>query len=228
MHRVSPYPSLPGLGWLREPVNALTHGVGVLLGAGGLAWLVVDGVPDAWKVVSGAVYGATMIAAFLASTLLHALKVGDVARRRLRVLDHAAIFLLIAGTYTPVTLVTLRPDHPGLAWALFGVVWGLALVGIVFKVGWIHAPRWTSTLLYLGLGWLAVAAFGPMVQALPPAGIGWLVAGGVTYSVGAVIYATKRPDPFPKVFGYHEVWHLFVLGGCACHFVFVARYVFMG
>ena len=226
MDRTTAYPSLPGLGWLREPINALTHAFGALLGAFGLAWLVIAGAPDPWKVVSGSVYGATMIAAFLASTLLHALKVGEVARRRLRVLDHAAIYLLIAGTYTPVTLVTLRPSYGALAWTLFGVVWCLAVVGIVLKVGWMHAPRWTSTGLYLGLGWLAVAAFGPMAQELPPAGIAWLVAGGVTYSLGAVIYATQRPDPIPRVFGYHELWHLFVLAGCACHFVLVVAYVF--
>lgn len=218
-------PRLPGLGWLREPVNALTHAVGVVLGVAGLVLLLVLADGDPRKTVAAAVYGASLVLLFLASTLLHALRVGTRALRALRVFDHAAIFGLIAGSYTPLTLVTLQERSVALAWSLFGVVWGLALLGVLFKVVWLNAPRWVSVGLYLLLGWMALVAIGPLVAALPAAALAWLVAGGLAYSVGAVVYAVKRPDPFPRVFGYHEIWHLFVLTGSACHFVLIARYV---
>lgn len=216
---------LPGFGWLREPINALTHGVGALLAVAGLVLLVVlaDGQPA--RVVSGAIYGTSLIVLFTASTLLHALHVSMKTLRKLRVFDHAAIFVLIAGSYTPVTLVTLQEQNPALGWSLFGVVWGLAVLGVVFKVFWIHAPRWISVSLYLLLGWLAVIALRPLAMTLPVAGLVWLVLGGVAYSLGAVIYGTKKPDFFPKVFGYHELWHVLVLLGASAHFVLMARYV---
>lgn len=140
-------------------------------------------------------------------------------------LDHAAIFVLIAGSYTPITLVTLQQQNPTLAWTLFAVVWGFAVLGVAFKLVWIGAPRWVSVGLYLAMGWLAVAAIQPLVVAMPWQGVAWLAAGGLAYTVGAIVYARKWPDPFPRVFGYHELWHLFVLAGSACHFVMIARYV---
>ena len=218
-------PRLRGLGWLREPVNALTHAVGVFLGVAGLVTLVALAAPDPYRVTSAVIYGVSLVVLFLASTLLHALRVPSHIERRLRIFDHAAIFALIAGTYTPIALVTLQERSATLGWTLFAVAWGFAVLGIVFKVFWIGAPRWISTGLYLLMGWLAVAALGPLVRALPPSGLAWLVAGGLIYTLGAIVYATKRPDPFPRVFGYHELWHLFVLGGSACHFVLIARYV---
>lgn len=216
---------LPGLGWLREPINALTHALGVLLGAAGLVLLLVLADGDPLRTASAIVYGVSLIVLYLASTLLHALRVGARTLRALRIFDHAAIFVLIAGSYTPLTLVTLQERNGTLGWSLFGVVWGLAVLGVVFKLVWIGAPRWISTGLYLLLGWLAVLAIGPLIAALPAAALGWLLAGGLAYSVGAVVYATRRPDPIPRVFGYHEIWHLFVLAGSACHFVLIARYV---
>lgn len=216
---------LRGLGWLREPVNALTHALGVLLAIVALVALVVLAGGDPWRAASAWVYGSSLVLLFLASTLLHALRVPPRVQRRLRLVDHAAIFALIAGTYTPITLVTLQQENPALGWTLFAVAWGFALLGAVFKLVWLSAPRWISTGLYLLMGWLAVLALGPLVSVLPPSGIAWLVAGGLIYSLGAVVYATKKPDPFPRVFGYHELWHLFVLGGSACHFVLIARYV---
>jgi len=216
---------LPGLSWLREPVNALTHALGALLGVAGLVVLLVlaDGQP--MRIVSAAIYGASLIVLFTASTLLHAVHAGLRTLRRLRVFDHAAIFILIAGSYTPVTLVTLQEVQPALGWSLFGVVWGLAILGVVFKVVWIGAPRWISVALYLLLGWLAVIALRPLAVALPAAGLTWLVLGGVAYSVGAIIYGLKKPDFFPRVFGYHELWHVFVLLGATAHYVMIARYV---
>lgn len=216
---------LRGLGWLREPINALTHGLGALLGSVGLIVLLVRADGEPARVASALVYGVSLVLLFVASTLLHAIRAGADRLRVFRVLDHAAIFVLIAGTYTPITLIPLREANPAVGWTLFGLVWTLAFLGVLFKLFWIGAPRWVSTGLYLLLGWLAVVAIRPLISALPPAALAWLVAGGLAYSIGAVIYAVKRPDPFPRVFGYHEIWHLFVLAGAAAHFVLIAQFV---
>jgi hemolysin III len=212
---------------LREPVNSVTHLAGALLALIGAVVLVAM-ANDPWRKVAFAIYGGSLVLLFAASTLLHALPVGAAAMRRLRILDHAAIFLLIAGTYTPVALITLREGYPAWAWSLLGVVWALATMGVFFKVAWIGAPRWLSTGLYLGMGWLVLVGVVPLVRALPAAGLWWLALGGAFYSVGAVIYGTKRPDPLPGVFGYHEIWHLFVLAGAACHYVLMLVVVLPG
>ena len=211
--------------YLREPVNGLTHFAGILLSIAGLITLLVlsDGEPR--RTASFAVYGATLILLYTASTLLHSLRAGPKGRRYLKLFDHAAIFLLIAGSYTPIALVTLQKGHATLGWTLFGLAWGIALLGVVFKLLWLDAPRWLSTGLYLLMGWLALIAIVPIIQTLPPGGVFWLVMGGMFYSVGAVIYALKKPDLFPEWFGYHELWHLFVLAGSAAHFMLMLLYV---
>lgn len=210
---------------LREPVNSLTHFAGALLSVAGLIVLLVLSAGEPWRTVSFAIYGATLITLYTASTLLHALKVNPKAQKRLRIFDHAAIFLLIAGSYTPITLVTLRQGNGIWGWSLFAAAWAIAILGVGFKIFWIHAPRWLSTAIYLLMGWLVVVAIVPITQLLPAGGMLWLALGGAFYSVGAVIYALKRPDFFPGVFGYHELWHLFVLAGSACHFVMMLLYV---
>jgi hemolysin III len=141
---------------------------------------------------------------------------------RLRRLDHVAIFLLIAGTYTPFCLLALQG-----AWrrGLLALVWGLALCGVLLKVLWMDAPRWLSVVLYLGMGWVAVVAAPALLQAVPAGGMAWVLAGGLIYSVGALVYGFKRPNPIPGVFGFHELWHLFVVAGSACHFWAVLRFV---
>jgi GMP synthase (glutamine-hydrolysing) B subunit len=184
-------------------VNALTHGVGVILGLVGLVALIVLADGEPWRLASSVVYGVSLVVLFLASTLLHAVRASPGVLRVLRLFDHAAIFVLIAGSYTPITLVTLQSQNPTLAWTLFAVAWGFALLGVAFKLVWIGAPRWVSTGLYLAMGWLAVVAIGPLVTAMPAPGLAWLIAGGVSYTVGAVVYARKRPDPVPQVFGRH-------------------------
>lgn len=209
----------------REPANALTHLVGIVLALIGAVALLVLSEGEPWRTVAFSVYGVSLVVLYTASTLLHSLDVGPSAERALRIFDHAAIYGLIAGTYTPVTLVTLQQENAAWGWTLFGVAWGFALLGIVFKIVWIGAPRWLSTGLYLAMGWLALVAIVPIVRALPAGGVAWLVAGGAFYSVGAVIYATKRPDPFPESFGYHALWHLFVLAGSASHFAMMVGYV---
>ena len=208
---------------LREPVNALTHFVGILLSIVGAVMLLVLADGEPWRTAAFAIYGVTLVLLFTASTLLHALKVRRRVERVLRTLDHAAIFLLIAGSYTPIALVTLLDRSPTWGWTLFGVAWGFALLGVVFKLVWLGAPRWISTGLYLAMGWLALAVIVPIARALPTDALMWLVLGGLLYSVGAVVYATKRPDPFPRVFGYHEIWHLFVLAGSFCHFMMMLQ-----
>lgn len=211
--------------YLREPVNSLTHFAGILLSVAGLVALIVLSAGEPWRTVSFAVYGGALILLYTASTLLHALRVGAKSLRWLRIVDHAAIFVLIAGSYTPITLVTMRQGSAAWGWTLFGLVWGIAILGVVFKLVWLEAPRWLSTALYLLMGWLALVAIVPIVQTLPRGGVFWLVLGGLFYSVGAVIYGLKKPDWFPGVLGYHELWHLFVLAGSACHFVMMLLYV---
>ncbi len=220
-----PTPEHPLYRYLREPVNSLTHLLGMLLSVVGLVTLLVLSRGEPWRTVSFAVYGASLVTLYTASTLLHALKVGPGLERKLRIFDHAAIFGLIAGTYTPITLVALQPEYATWGWALFGVAWGLALLGVVFKIFWIAAPRLLSTGLYLLMGWLSVVAAVPIVKALPTGGLVWLAVGGLFYSVGAVVYALKKPDFYPRVFGYHELWHLFVLAGSFCHFLMMLNYV---
>ena len=143
-------------------------------------------------------------------------------RRALRRLDHIAIFGLIAGTYTPVSLVGLGGAW---GWSIFGVIWGLFLLGAAVKVLWLHAPRWLSVALYVAMGWTALVANVPLLERFPVPALLWMLAGGVFYTGGAVIYATKRPDLFPRWMGFHGLWHLLVLAAAACHWWFVYAYV---
>ncbi len=178
--------------------------------------------------VASAVFGVTSVVLFVASSLLHSLWVGERHEVWLRRFDHAAIFTLIAGTYTPVLLIALRPESPRLAWTLLAVVWAVAVAGVIFKLLWIEAPRWLSTGLYLLMGWLVIGAIVPVARALGTTNLVWMAVGGLFYTVGAVIYGTKRPDPWPGRLGFHEIWHVLVLLGWACHAVMVFRLALMG
>lgn len=192
-----------------EWANSLTHGVGVLLSLAGLALLVTRSVElgDGWRLVSTAIYGATLVALYTSSTLYHALP-GEAAKRLLRKFDHAAIFLLIAGTYTPFML-TLRGVW---GWSMLGVVWALAVAGIVLKFWFTGRFRLVSTLLYVGLGWMIVLLVRPLLETVRPAGLWFLLAGGLCYTGGTVFYLWKKL-PY-----HHAVWHGFVLAGSLCHF----------
>ncbi|HEU0051638.1 MAG TPA: hemolysin III family protein [Longimicrobium sp.] len=199
-----------------ELANALTHGAGALaslVGATVLVTLAAVG-GDAWKVVSSAVFGATLVLLYTASTLYHAAR-GATARARLKGVDHGAIYLLIAGTYTPFTLLGLRG---GWGWSLFGVAWGLAVAGVVFKLFFTGRFPRVSTALYLAMGWMVVVAIVPMARRLDPSVLVWTVAGGIVYTLGTIFYHRRRPYA-------HAVWHLFVLAGSVCHFVAVAQQV---
>jgi len=203
----------PELSAGHELANSLTHGLGVFLGIAGLAVLVVFAAlhGTARHIVGCAVYGATLVLLFTTSTLYHSFRSRRV-KRVFRVLDHSAIFLLIAGTYTPFTLVTLRGAW---GWSLFGVVWGLALLGILMKGFLTGRFRIVSTAVYLLMGWMVLIAIRPLAAALSPAGLAWLTSGGVLFSLGAVFYAWKSLP------GHHALWHVFVLAACACHYVAV-------
>jgi hemolysin III len=171
--------------------------------------------------VAAAIYAASVSALFGVSALYHRVTWTTAARRRMRRLDHAMIFLLIAGTYTPVGLLVL---HGTLATVVLAVVWGGALAGIVLELAWTTAPRWLGGTVYLALGWVAVVAMPQLFARLGMTGGLLLVAGGLVYSAGAAVYALRRPDPVPLVFGYHEVFHLLVIAGVAAHFLAISRY----
>lgn len=207
---------------IREPFNGLSHLLGAALSVAGLVVLVCLSAGKPLHVTGFSIYGASLILLYLASTLHHSLPVCERRVEQLLALDQVAIYLLIAGTYTPLCLVTLRGPW---GWSLFGVVWGLAVAGVAARVFWKTAPQWLPVLLYLVMGWLVVVALQPIVKALPAPGLAWLVAGGIVYSVGAAIYATERPRLWPGRFGAHELWHVFVLAGSACHFIVMAQFV---
>ncbi len=200
-----------------EIANSVTHGVGAALAVAALAVLVTYAglFGDAWRVVGFSIYGASLVLLYLFSTLYHAFQNPRV-KAVFRVLDHAAIFLLIAGSYTPLTLVTLRGAW---GWTLFGVIWAFAIVGIVTTVAFLNAPRWLTASIYVVMGWLAIVAIKPLVAALPTGGMVLLAAGGLSYTGGVVFYVWERL-PFN-----HAVWHLFVLGGSACHYFCMMFYV---
>ncbi len=200
----------------REIVNSGLHGSGLLLSIAGTVWLVVFASRrgDARQVTAVSIFGATLILVYLASTLYHGLPISPV-KRVFGLLNNAAIYLLIAGTYTPFTLGLLRG---GWGWSLFGIEWGLAIIGVVM-VMFIHPPiGWLSLLLYLSMGWLLLIALRPIRAHLAPKGLMLLVAGGVAYTIGVIFYV--RGD----LLYYHAVWHTFVLAGSVCHFFAVLLY----
>ncbi len=200
-----------------EIANTVTHGLGVILAIGGGAVLITLTAIHAGmrEVVSASVFVASLILLYGASTLYHAARRPHI-KSRLKVLDHCAIFLLIAGTYTPFTIVAMRG---GWGWSLFGVIWGLAVMGIIFKLFFTGRYKFLSTATYIGMGWLVLIAFIPLVQALTPSALGWLIAGGLLYTAGTIFYHNERV-PYS-----HAVWHLFVLGGSVCHFAAVAAQI---
>lgn len=196
-----------------EIANSITHGIGAVLGVAGLAILIVLSSQrgDGWALGACIAYGISLVLLYTASTLYHAFPWPRV-KKLFKVFDHAGIYLLIAGTYTPYSLVTLRA-HGG--WWLFAAVWTLAVVGIAAEAFWVYRPKWISTVVYLGMGWLAVVLFRPLAQQLTPTGFWLLIAGGLAYSLGTVFYVLKR---LPYA---HAIWHGFVLAGSVLHFLSV-------
>jgi hemolysin III len=210
---------------LREPVNGLTHLISGGLALVGLVVLLVLGWGNPGKVISLSIYGISLALLFFASGIYHSVQANPTAMMRLRKFDHAAIYLLIAGTYTPICFNMFTGFWK---WGMLGIVWGLAIVGIGVKIFFINAPRWASTAVYVIMGWLALLGVREMLAALPPGALIWLAAGGVIFTLGAVVYITKTMNFKPGVFGFHEVWHLFVIFGALAHFVMIAVYIAPG
>jgi hemolysin III len=212
---------------LREPVNAVTHSIGAVLSVVGLLVLLAVGFRNGStrQIVAFSIFGASLVAMYSVSTLYHGLPLSTRGIARARRLDHVMIYILIAGTYTPVCLLLL-PDRLGIS--LLVVVWTLAAIGTVQKIAWMRAPVWLSTALYLGMGWIAVVVIKPLLNAAPRGFFLWLLAGGLFYSVGAVVHGVKWPRRAVagtrRMFGPHEIWHLFVMAGSFSHYWAILTY----
>lgn len=205
---------------LEERINILSHAIGLLLSIIAVVLLVTraSSYGNAWHIVSAAIFGASLITLYAASTVYHSATRAEL-RARLRIIDHATIYILIAGTYTPFTLITLNGT---IGWVIFAFSWGMAISGIILKLFFTGRFNLVSTLMYVFMGWIIIFAVKPLIASLPTAGLFWLVAGGLSYTVGAIIYSIK------KVPLNHATFHLFVLGGSICHFVAVYFFVLPG
>lgn len=205
---------------LKDPASGFSHLFGALLSVAGLVVLLRIAIAkrDVWEIVSFSIFGGSLILLYSASAVYHLLKVSDRAQVVLRKLDHIMIFVLIAGTYTPICLVALRGP---VGWALFAIVWALAIGGVFFKVFYLNAPRWAYTAVYLLMGWVAVFVVMPLVRAVGWRTVSWLFIGGVFYSIGAVIYGLKKPNLIPGWLGFHEIFHIFILLGSLSHFYLI-------
>ena len=208
---------------IREPGSAITHFIAMMLA-------IFAATPLLLKAQSGitltamSIFIISMILLYGSSATYHAVSVSDRILKRFRKLDHCMIFVLIAGSYTPICLVVLGQR---LGMALLAFIWGVAIVGMIIKISWITCPKWFSSIIYIVMGWTCVFVFRTLVTTLSPAAIAWLVAGGVIYTVGGIIYALKLPifNSLHKNFGSHEIFHLFVMAGSFCHFMFMYLYV---
>lgn len=209
---------------VKEPMSALTHFIGFLAALPIFIILVTKAYNDATMlhVISLSIFGVSLFLLYAASTIYHTFDLPEKYTLLLKRIDHIMIFILIAGTYTPVCLV---PLYGKWGWTLLILVWIFALAGILLKIFWINAPRWFSTTIYVVMGWLVMIAFMPLEKAIPIGGIILLALGGITYTVGAVIYAIKWSKLNFKNFGFHDIFHLFVMGGSLCHVIFMFNYI---
>ncbi|MFD1066394.1 PAQR family membrane homeostasis protein TrhA [Oceanobacillus locisalsi] len=210
--------------FIREPMNAFTHFIGIVLSIAGLILLVVKAarVGTPLDVGAVAVFGVSLILLYTASTVYHSVIAGPKTIAFFRRLDHAMIYVLIAGTYIPLCLIAL---HGTTGWILFWVVTVLAVLGVLFKLIWFHSPRWLSTLLYVLMGWIAVFYSGALAPIIGIGGLTYLIAGGILYTIGAVIYWLKPEFLKSRYFGYHEIFHIFILLGSLGHFLCIYLYV---
>ena len=211
---------------LKDPGSSITHFIGMLMALFAATPLLIRAStnPDYVHVVSLAIFILSMILLYGASATYHALDLSEKANRILRKLDHMMIFVLIAGTYTPVCVIVLGGT---VGYGLLALVWGIALAGILVKAFWITCPKWFSSILYIAMGWVCVLAFTQIITSLSAQAFGWLLAGGIIYTIGGIIYALKLPifNSRHKNFGCHYIFHLFVMGGSVCHFVMMYCFV---
>jgi len=203
---------------MREPFNGLTHLGGAIAAFFGSIVLIKVGGHGSAKIISLIVYAFSLVGLFSASAIYHLVKGEPRTQQALRKLDHSAIYLLIAGTYTPICVNALSGFFQ---WGLLTIIWMIAIGGVLVKIYYINAPRWLNAAIYVVMGWLCISALGQLSTKLAPAALAWLIAGGVIYTIGAVIYALKLFNFTPGKLGFHEVWHLFVLFGAAAHFIAV-------
>lgn len=210
---------------MREPINTITHFIGVFLAFAGLIVMVVNALMKGNPIylAGGITFGISMILLYSASTIYHWYNGAATAIKRLRKLDHAMIFVLIAGTYTPICLTALKGT---LGTTLLILVWSLAIIGTISKVLFINMPRWLSAGMYLFLGWISIFFIVPLFKALPTEGFLWLVSGGLLYTVGSIFYASKSEKIKIAGFGFHEIFHLFILAGTLSHFILINNYIF--
>ena len=205
---------------IKEPGSAITHFIGMLTAIFAAVPLLIKAAhePSRIYIISLAIYAASLILLYAASTSYHTFDISPKINTILKKIDHMMISVLIAGSYTPVCLIVLK-GKTGII--LLSIVWAIAIAGILIKAFWVYCPKWVSSVLYIGMGWTCVLAFTQILNNMSPAAFGWLLAGGIIYTVGGVIYALKLPifNSRHKNFGSHEIFHLFVMGGSACHFV---------
>lgn len=208
----------------RDSFSGFSHLIAGLLSIAGLVFLIFQALDggDIQDLVGFIIFGTGMILMFLASAVYHLYNGNHEMIVHLKRLDHIAIFFMIAGGYTPLCLSPLRDDY---GYALLISVWSVAIAGTLLKIFWLQAPRMLSTAIYLLLGWACIFAIYPMLNNMSSPALWWMLAGGISYSVGAIVYGIKRPDPWPGIFGFHEIWHLFVIGGAYCHYHAVAFYI---
>lgn len=215
---------------IKDPVSGFTHLAGAIASVVGLVFLIIMAAfysnEKAWDIVSFTIFGVGLILLYTFSSLYHLLNVGETATRVLRKFDHIMIYILIAATYTPICLGPLRG---GWGWSIFGIVWGLAVIGTVLTATWINAPRWLTTSIYLAMGWTVIIAIYPMITIFNElnaiSSLWWLLAGGIFYTIGAVIYGLKWPPLKNKYFGFHEIFHIFVMLGSLCQYWFIIKYI---
>jgi hemolysin III len=211
---------------IRDPGSAITHFIGMILAILAAIPLLAkaDIQAGGLTLAAMAIFMGSMILLYGASTLYHSVKVSACVLRIFRKIDHMMIFVLIAGSYTPICLIVLGGRQ---GYSLLALVWGIAAAGILIKAFWITCPKWFSSGIYIAMGWVCVLVFGQLLRTLPPGAFAWLLAGGVVYTIGGVIYALKLPifNGKHKYFGSHEIFHIFVMGGSICHFIFMYVYV---
>ena len=208
----------------REPISGLTHVFGALMSIVGLIILVLISAfnKSPVHVITFVIFGTSLILLYSASSIYHMVTISEKAIKRLRTLDHSMIYVLIAGSYTPICLIALKGS---LGWGLFIAIWAIATLGILLKLFWLSAPRWLYTLFYVVMGWISILVISPLTKVIPQGGIIWLFAGGISYTVGALVYGTKWPPIKSKLFGFHEVFHIFVLIGSFCHYWLMLKYL---
>lgn len=205
-------------GRVKDPVAGYSHLAGLAVALVAVPCLLLYGHAEVGRFVTGLAYGLSLIALYAASSAYHLVIANERVTRRLRLLDHIAIFMLIAGTCTPFFHLAFEGTTRVV---MMSVIWALAAAGSCLEIMWRRAPRLLYTSIYVAMGWLVVVRWSTVVHRLPPLALALMFAGGVTYTLGAIVYASKRPNPFPRVFGFHEIWHLFVLAGSGLHFAAV-------